>query len=67
MLVVVFIRPTLSYVCEVWGFRKNNEIERIHLKFCKIVLNVKSSTSNAGVYGDIGEVPILYQSLCSYY
>jgi len=54
MLVVVFIRPTLSYVCEVWGFRKNNEIERIHLKFCKHVLNVKSSANNVGVYGKFG-------------
>ena len=38
----------------MWDFGKNKEIERIHLKFCKIVLNVKSSTSNAGVYGELG-------------
>ena len=38
----------------MWGFGKNKEIERIHLKFCKIVLNVKSSTSNTGVYGELG-------------
>ena len=38
----------------MWGFGKNNEIERVHFKFCKIVLNVKSSTSNAGVYGELG-------------
>jgi len=47
----------ISYGCEVWGFGKNNEIERVHLKFCKIVLNVKSSTSNAGVYGELGRHP----------
>ena len=39
-------------------FGKNKEIERIHLKFCKIVLNVKSSTSNAGVYGELGRYPL---------
>ena len=47
-----------SYGCEVWGFGNNKEIERFHPKFCKIVLNVKSSTSNAGVYGEFGRHPL---------
>ena len=53
-LVDACVGSILSYGCEVWGFGKNKEIERIHLKFCKLVLNVKSSTSNAGVYGELG-------------
>ena len=48
----------LSYGCEVWDFGKNKEIESIHLKFFRIVLNVKSSTSNAGVYGEFGRYPL---------
>jgi len=46
-----FVGATLNYACEIWGFGKSKEIERIHLKFCKILLNVKTSTTNMGVYG----------------
>ena len=53
-----FVGSILSYGCETWGFSKSKEIERIHLKFCKRILNVKSSTSNAGVYGELGRYPL---------
>ena len=42
-LLDAFVGSILSYGCEVWHFGKNKEIERIHLKLCKIVLNVRSS------------------------
>jgi hypothetical protein len=31
------IKPVLLYGCEVWGFGKNEVVERVHLKFCKIL------------------------------
>ena len=46
------IKPILLYGCEVWGFGKNEVLERVHLKFCKILLNLKSSTPNYMVYGE---------------
>jgi hypothetical protein len=48
----------LLYGCEVWGFGKNEVLERVHLKFCKILLNLKSSTPNYMVYGELGGYPI---------
>ena len=51
----------------MWGFGKYKEIERIHLKFCNIVSNVKSSTSNAGVYGELGRYLLYSSSLNLYY
>ena len=36
-----FVTSTLNYSCEVWGFSKNKEMERVHLKFCKLLLKVK--------------------------
>ena len=42
-----FVGSILLYGCEVWGFGKNKEIERIRLKFGKIVLNVNPSTNSA--------------------
>ena len=35
------ILPILLYSCEVWGFSNINLIERLHLRFCKLLLNVK--------------------------
>jgi hypothetical protein len=31
---------------------------RIHLKFCKLLLHVKTSTPNFMVYGELGRYPI---------
>ena len=52
------VKPILLYGCEVWGFGKNTVLERIHLKFCKILLNLKSSTPNYMIYGELGRYPI---------
>ncbi len=53
-----FVSAILSYGCEVWGHTKSKEMERIHLKFCKTILGVKRSTSNVGVYGELGRYPL---------
>ena len=53
-----FVGSILNYSCEIWGFGKCKDIERIHLKFCKIILKVKSSTCNVGVYGELGRYPL---------
>jgi hypothetical protein len=52
------IKPILLYGCEVWGFGKNEVLERVHLKFCKILLNLKSSTPSYMVYDELGRYPI---------
>ena len=54
-----FVTPILNYVCEVWGFIRADNIERVHRKFCKWVLNVKPSTSNLALYGEVGRFPLL--------
>ena len=54
-----FVGSVLSYSCEVWGFGKCKSIERIHLKFCKALLKVRSSTPSLGVYGDLGRCPLV--------
>jgi hypothetical protein len=48
----------LNYACPIWGFSKTKEIERIHLSFCKAILGVKQSTSNAAVYGELARYPL---------
>ena len=53
-----YISPILNYGCEVWGFQSSPHIERVHLKFCKSVLGVKTSTQNDFVYGELERVPM---------
>ena len=42
------VKPILLYGCEVWGFSNNDMIEDVHLKFCKLLLHLKSSTPSSG-------------------
>jgi hypothetical protein len=52
------IVPILLYGCEVWGFSKNEIIERVHLRFCKLLLNFKTSTPSYMVYGELCRYPL---------
>ena len=53
-----FVNPVINFRCQIWGFTKSKELERIHLKFCKMVLGVKQCTCNAAVYGELGRYPL---------
>ena len=48
------VSPILNYSSEVWGFCQANQIERVHLQFCKNLLGVKQSTQNSFIYGELG-------------
>ena len=52
--------PILLYGCEIWGYSNIQIIERLHLKFCKMLLNVKKSTPNYMIYGELGIKPLIY-------
>ena len=54
------ILPIIEYDSEIW-FRggKNFEIiERLHLRFLKSLLHVKSQTCTQAVYGELGRYPL---------
>ena len=53
-----FVGSILYYSSEVWGFITSELVERIHRKFLKKILNVKSSTSNSAIYGELGRFPL---------
>ena len=54
------ISPILNYGSEVWGFHDAPEIEKVHLKFCKNILGVKTSVQNDFVYGELHRLPMKY-------
>ena len=53
------IKPILLYGCEVWGYHNSKIFEKLHLKFCKHILNLKSTTPNFMVYGELGRYPLI--------
>ena len=45
------------YSAEVWDAYEGKDVEVIHTKFCRWILNVKKSTNLAGLYWELGRVP----------
>ena len=52
------VLPIIMYGSEVWGIYGYKEVDRLHLKFCKHVLGVKSQSSNVAVLGELGRFPL---------
>ena len=51
----------LNYSSEIWVIHEAKDIEAIHSKFCRWVLNVKKCTNFSGLYGELGRVPFKIQ------
>ena len=65
-----FVSSILNYGCPIWGFTKSKDLERIHLQFCKAILGVKQTTSNAAIYGELRRYPLYvarYVSILKYW
>ena len=47
----------LNFGAEVWGYHEATDIELIHTKFLRRILNVRKSTNLTAFYGELGRVP----------
>ena len=52
------ISPILLYAAEVWGIYGLQQVDRLHIKFCKSILGVHTQTPNFAVYGELGRYPL---------
>ena len=52
------IVPILLHGSEVTGFENSDILERLCTQFYNIILNVKKSTPNCILYGELGRYPI---------
>ena len=52
------VMPILMYAAEIWGFNVNPCLEQVQISYCKFVLRVPTSTSNAAVLGECGRSPL---------
>ena len=55
----ILVKPVLLYGCEVWASESADIIEKIHLRFCKYILQVNKSTCSNMVYGELGVTPLI--------
>jgi hypothetical protein len=51
------VSSILNYGSELWGFHPAEGIERLHYKFCKLLLGVKRSTNNMAILGELSRFP----------
>ena len=54
------VMPVILYGCEIWGYKNLGTLEILHLKFCKLVMKLKSSTPDVMVYGESGRFKVEY-------
>lgn len=52
------VKPMLLFGSEVWGFCNTEPIEKIHFKFCKLLLGLEASTLNVMIYSELGMAPL---------
>ena len=50
--------PIMLYGSEIWGYSDLKLVKQLQLKFGKIILNAKKSTTNAMVLGELGTYPL---------
>ena len=65
-----FVGSILNFSSEIWGMSKSKEIERLHQKFCKKILGVKSSTYTSILYSELNRYPLYinrYSSIIKYW
>ena len=52
------VEPILLYGSEVWGFENTCSLEKMHLQFCKKILQVRETTPSYMIYGELGCYPL---------
>jgi len=50
--------PILLYGSEIWGIYNYNEVDKLHIRFCKMVLCARKQTVNSTVLGELGRLPL---------
>ena len=52
------VLPVIMYGCEFSGFKVIKDVENLQVTFLKHILNVRKTTCNAMVYGELSKYPV---------
>ena len=58
------IKPIILYGSEIWGVKKYNDVENVHIKYCKLVLNVGKTTWNFAAMAECERYPMYVEFHC---
>ena len=50
--------PIYFYMAQVCGIYNTNDVEKLHSKFCKLLIGMRPQTSNTAVFGELGRFPL---------
>ena len=50
--------PVLLYGCEIWSHENCEDIEKLHLRYCKYILSLNRTTCSNMLYGELGRFPL---------
>ncbi len=50
--------PILLYGSEIWGYESVEILERVHTRFCKILLKCSKFVHNSMIYAELGRYPL---------
>ena len=52
------VTPILLYGSEVWGFENIRNVEKIQIRFYKLLLGLNGSVSNVVTFSELGKFPL---------
>ena len=52
------VKPMLLYGAEIWGMKKREVVEKVHLYACKKLLGVSLKTPNSFIYTELNRYPL---------
>ena len=58
------VSSILNYGCEVWGYHKADDEEKVHISYLKRILKVRKSAVNYMVYCELGRFPMYIERYC---
>ena len=59
-----YVSSILNYGCEVWGYHKADDVEKVHISYLKHILKVRKSAVNYMVYCELGRFPMYIERYC---
>ena len=61
------VKPILLYGAEIWGIKRRDIIEKVHLFACKKLLGVSVKTPNAFIYFELNRYPLFIDARVKVY
>ena len=55
----IMVGSVLNFSAEIWGNNEAKDIEILHTKFCRWILQVRKSKNLPGLYGELGRFPLI--------